>query len=67
MRKHGVSVFGQARVSARGGGGGAGSPEALPCPDDDVLHLQCKPKGAGEEGVVTKWSGQEAHLSRLRR
>ena len=67
MRKHGVSVFGQARVSARGGGGGAETtckavsnshtrPAFSSSSETETANLQLVPKGAGGGGGLG-WVG----------
>ena len=44
MRKHGVSVFGQARVSARGGGGGNSG--SAPVPANNLSESKTKREAA---------------------
>ena len=68
MRKHGVSVFGQARVSARGGGAET-TCKAVPnshtrpafssSSETETANLQLVPKGAGGGGgwVGLGWVG----------
>ena len=71
MRKHGVSVFGQARVSARGGGAETTCkavsnshtrPAFSSSSETETANLQLVPKGAGGGGVGLGWVGSRPHL-----